>query len=382
MPLFWFITAEPSPGRSRRWSAVTLGGFVACCCLLAVPCPAPAQEAGPQARRTLKVGTNAIEPLVFLDRDPRAAPYGYSIDLWTTIAQELNVTTEWVRYDSAKALLQGLSQGEVDLGMAAISITAAREANGFDFSQPYYESGLQLMVRTSGQTALQIWQRRIFNPEVVSALILVAVSSAVVGALIWLVEHRHNEAFSPHPISGVGQGMWFAIVTLGTFGYGDVTPVKLPGRLLAVTWMGISFFIVADFIASMTVLQLNDASTRLEQLQGQRVGVVSGTTAEDFVRSQSVLAVPFPSLAEAADALAAGQVAGVVRDYPNLYYLVSQRPDLRLAGERLTVENYGLAFAEGNSPELVEAVNRELISLQEQGYLQALQEKWFSAADE
>ncbi len=334
--------------------------------------PAPPVEV-----RTLKVGTNGIAPLVFLNEVPGSLPYGYSIDLWNAIADELNVTTEWVRYDSAKALLDGLSKGEVELAVAGLSITAAREANGYDFSQPYYESGLQLMVRNNGQTVLQIWQRRLFNHQVANALVLVTLSSMVVGSLIWLVEHRHNENFSSNPIQGVGQGMWFAVVTLGTFGYGDVTPVKLPGRLLACTWMGISFFIVADFIASMTVLQLNEASTSLEQLKGEKVGIVGGTTAENFLRSQPVLPTTFEALDDATAALAAGKISGIVRDYPNLYHLVSTTSEFRLAGDRLSSEDYGMAVAEGQSPELLEAVNRELISLQEQGYLTTLQTKWF-----
>lgn len=334
--------------------------------------PAPVTEV-----RTLKIGTNAIEPLVFLDEMPNSLPYGYSIDLWNTIADELNVTTEWVRYDSARDLLDGLSKGEVELAVAGLSITAAREANGYDFSQPFYESGLQLMVRNSSQTVFQIWQRRLFNAQVANALVLVTFSSMVVGSLIWVVEHKHNESFSTNPVQGVGQGMWFAIVTLGTFGYGDVTPVRLPGRLLACTWMGISFFIVADFIASMTVLQLNEATTSLEELKGEQVGVVSGTTAESYLRSKSVLPAAFEGLDDAAAALATGKIAGIVRDYPNLYHLVNTTSDFRLAGDRLSSEDYGMAVAEGQSPELLEAVNRELISLQEQGYLTTLQNKWF-----
>lgn len=330
----------------------------------------------------LKVGTNSIRPLVFLEPDQDAEPYGYSIDLWNTIADELNLTTEWVQYDSARALLNGLDQGEVDVAIAGLTITANREANGYDFSQPFYESGLQLMVRDSGRTQLQLWSRRLFNSQIASALVLVIVSSTVFGGLIWAVEHRHNENFSNNPMRGVGQGIWFAIVTLGTFGYGDVTPQKFPGRLLSAVWMGVSFFIVADFIASMTVVQLSELGTSLDQLEGQSVGVVEGTTAEHFLRSQPVQTSPYPSLEMAAEALAAEKIAGIVRDYPNLYHWVETNPgQFRLAGERLETEDYGIAMAEGRSPDLLEAINRELLSLKEQGYFDTLESKWFSQDD-
>ncbi len=329
--------------------------------------------------KPIKVGTNSIRPLVFLEPDGSAEPYGYSIDLWHTIANELNISTEWVQYESARDLLTGLDQGEVDVAIAGLTITANREANGYDFSQPFYESGLQLMVRESGRTQLQLWSRRLFNSQIASALVLVIVSSTFFGGVIWLVEHRHNDHFSNNPLRGVGQGIWFAIVTLGTFGYGDVTPQKFPGRFISAVWMGVSFFIVADFIASMTVVQLSELGTSLDQLEGKAVGVVEGTTAERFLHSQAVKASPYPSLEMAAEALAAEKIAGIVRDYPDLYHWVESNPgQFRLAGERLDTENYGIAMAEGRSPALLEAINRELLSLTEQGYLETLESKWFS----
>jgi len=355
--------AQAPPETERRAESVSLSGAAA---LQAISKP-------------LKVGTNSMRPLVFLEPDRATAPYGYSIDLWNTISDELDLNTEWVQYESAKELLAGLEQGEVDIAIAGITITANREANGYDFSQPFYESGLQLMVRDSGRTQLQLWIRRLFNNQIAGALVLVVVSSTLFGGLIWLVEHRHNESFSDNPLHGVGQGIWFAIVTLGTFGYGDVTPQKFLGRLLSAVWMGVSFFIVADFIASMTVVQLSELGTSLDQLEGESVGVVEGTTAERFLRSQPVKTAPFPSLEAAAEALAAEKIAGIVRDYPNLYHWVEANPgQFRLAGERLDNESYGIAMAEGRSPALLEAINRELLSLKEQGYFDVLDSKWFS----
>ncbi|MEM8807676.1 MAG: transporter substrate-binding domain-containing protein, partial [Cyanobacteria bacterium P01_G01_bin.38] len=197
----------------------------------------------------VKVGTNEIQPFVFLpeESDSLAAeelPYGYTIDLWQAIADELGVKTEWQRYDSVGQMLDALLAGEIDVAAAGISITAAREAYGINFSYPFYQAGLQLMVPVDNPNFLQKLGRRLLAWSTLRPILLVVVSSAVFGSLIWLVERKHNESFSENPISGVGQGMWFALVTLGTFGYGDITPIKFTGRLLACIWMGVSFFIV------------------------------------------------------------------------------------------------------------------------------------------
>ncbi|NJN32082.1 MAG: transporter substrate-binding domain-containing protein [Synechococcales cyanobacterium RM1_1_8] len=376
---------------NRAWKLLCAAGLIAGSGLLPAPsvlaqAPAPAAAVGEAAMadaagalpQRLRVGTNNMVPLVFAEAGSDQMPYGYSVELWTTISNALNLTTDWVQYESAPKLLAAVKAGEVDLAIAGLSITAQREANGYDFSQPYFQSGLQLMVPNTRQTLLQVWSQRLFNWNLARPLILVFLSSGIVGSLIWLVERKDNPGFSDRPLPGIGQGMWFAVVTLGTFGYGDVTPMKLGGRLLACTWMGVSFFIVADFIASMTVLQLNEVETSLAQLKGEPIGVVAGTTAEDFLRSQPVEAVPYGDLDSSLAALESGEIAGVVRDYPSLLYWANAKPQaFRLAGELLTSESYGIVFPESDGP-LPEAVDRELLTLKEQGYLENLKTKWFS----
>lgn len=329
---------------------------------------------------TLKVGTKEILPFVSLEDSE--TPYGYSIEFWNKVANDLDFKTEWVRYDSVPEMLAGLKSGEVAVAIAGISITSAREAQGFDFSYPFYHSGLQLMVRSPHANPIRSMVLKVFDWDIWRPLLLVMATSAGVGAIIWALEHKHNDAFSSNPLSGIGQGLWFSIVTLGTFGYGDVTPAKLPGRIVACLWMGASFFIVADFIASLTVNQLADSAVSFEDLRGEPVGVVDSTTGEDYVRSQPVRVVEFESIDEAIAALADEQVEAVVHDQPTLKYVENNSPNkFELVGDRLTQENYGIAFREGNN-ELIEEINQEILTLQEQDYLRLLKDKWFGVADD
>ena len=46
-------------------------------------------------------------------------------------------------------------------------------------------------------------------------------SAGGVGSLIWLAERRRNAEQFAEPLAGIGSGMWFALVTLTTVGYGD-----------------------------------------------------------------------------------------------------------------------------------------------------------------
>ncbi|WP_448597936.1 transporter substrate-binding domain-containing protein [Thermoleptolyngbya sp.] len=91
------------------------------------PTPAPTP-----VERSLRVGVKPIEPFVFAPE--QGNPAGYSIDLWTAIAPQINAQTQYVVYDTTPELLDALRRGE---------------ATGLDFSHPIYEAGLQLLVLQS-----------------------------------------------------------------------------------------------------------------------------------------------------------------------------------------------------------------------------------------
>ncbi|EDX85521.1 Bacterial extracellular solute-binding protein, family 3 [Synechococcus sp. PCC 7335] len=329
----------------------------------------------PTTQRVLKVGTKEIVPFVFLNQE---VPYGFSVELWNRIADDLGVQTEWVRYDSVVDMLEGLSDGQIDTAIAGISITAKRESQQVDFTYPFYRSGLQLMVRARPANPIVLMVHGLMSWQFWQPMLLVLATSAAVGLLVWMVEHKHNEKFSGSPIEGIGQGIWFSIVTLGTFGYGDVTPDKLPGRIIAVIWMGASFFIVAEFIASLTVGHLSNSQLSFQDLRGKKVGVVDGTTGEEYTRSQPVEVTEFKLFDSALAALESGTIEAIVHDYPTLKYIAGRNPDtFDLAGEPLTQEDYGVAFREGS--EMAEIVSQEILELQEQGYLRSLREKWFGS---
>jgi len=336
------------------------------------------QNSQPEDSQTLKIGTKEILPFVFLEEQ---VPYGYSVEVWNEIAHDSGFATEWVQYDSVQSMLDGLIAGEIDAAMAGISITAERESAGIDFSYPFYRSGLQLMVQSSNSNRWQAAAADLFSWRAWQPFLLVVATSAGVAVLTWSLEHKHNDSFSSDPVKGIGQGLWFAIVTLGTFGYGDVTPNRLPARIIACLWMGASFFIVADFIASLTVDQLAESNLSFEDLVGEKVGVIDATTAESYVRAKPVELVEFSNFDDMVSALEAGELAAVVHDYPTLKYVASRAPNtFELTGQLLTKEDYGVAFRD--QAQLVEPVSQEILTLQEQGRLQLIREKWFGLGQE
>ena len=118
------------------------------CALLAAHLFAPsalAQEANSQTGRALKVAVRTVPPFVFKEAGSFT---GFSTELWYALGRDLNIKTEFVEKANVPDLLDEVQSGRADLAIAAISITSERE-KAFDFSQPMFDSGLQIMVPSS-----------------------------------------------------------------------------------------------------------------------------------------------------------------------------------------------------------------------------------------
>ena len=91
----------------------------------------------------MEVVTRTIEPFSFTQNGKRT---GYSVDLWNKISEELKLQDKYKVTGSAKQMIQDVSSGKADVAVGALSITAERE-KVVDFTQPFFESGLQVLVR-------------------------------------------------------------------------------------------------------------------------------------------------------------------------------------------------------------------------------------------
>ena len=88
------------------------------------------------------------------------------------------------------------------------------------------------------QTQRAVSSRRVF-PYLVGVTLVLGV---VAGFVVTLVDRDEFPTF--------GDGLWWAIVTLGTVGYGDLVPGNIPGRIVG----GIVIIVGVTFIAFLTAV--------------------------------------------------------------------------------------------------------------------------------
>jgi polar amino acid transport system substrate-binding protein len=328
---------------------------------------------------TLRVATRQVRPFVFEENGQLT---GFSIELWQEIARQINVKWQFVMKPTVKDLLAGVNAHEAALGIAAISITAERELL-WDFSQPMFDAGLQILVLAHGtQTSvLGAIVTGIFSTAVLPSLGIVLLIILIPAHLIWFFERRNPNGMLVHRgyFPGIFEACWWAASTLAT--QADQMPRAALARVLAVIWMFASVVFIAYFTAavtsSLTVQQLRGDINGPEDLPGKRVASVQGSTSADYLRQRSVDLIEFAKVEEAFEALQQGQADAVVYDAPVLLYYASHegKGKVQPIGATFRKENYGIAFPT-NSP-YRKPVNEALLKLKENGTYDQLYRKWF-----
>lgn len=132
--------SEPSRPLARRIAALAMTALVAAGVMLGVPAPATAAD---DSGETYVIGTDTtFAPFEFTDANGDLV--GIDMDLLRAIAEDQGFEVE-IRQLGFDAAVQALQSNQVDAVMAGMSITDERK-KVFDFSDPYFTSGIQLGV--------------------------------------------------------------------------------------------------------------------------------------------------------------------------------------------------------------------------------------------
>jgi polar amino acid transport system substrate-binding protein len=340
----------------------------------------PSAQETPEAAR-IRVGIKQLEPFVFIDEDGR--PSGFSIDLWNAIAADLSIQYEWVQAGTVNELIESVQSDKTDAAIAGISMTPQRDAL-VDFTYPYFESGLQIMVRENLDAGRIKLSEIFFSSTLFKLLGLGFLIMILLGHLVWLMEVRSNPDMPRSYVAGVWEGLWWGLRMLLMQEYLDQKkPTGVFKRMFVMGWMIFGVVLIAEFTAaittSQTVQQLTNTIGGLSDLQGKRVLTVTGSTAEKFLVEEKVRHTTVDRIEDAYEELLSGQADAIVFDSPVLmYYAQNQGYGLvKVVGTIFQEENYGIALPPG-SP-LRKPINSALLRLQSSGRYDTIYEKWFGS---
>ena len=328
--------------------------------------------------KSLRVAVKPIAPFVF-KHDAELS--GFSIDLWNALAQSLKIETTWVDVATVGDQLQAVKSGKADVAIAAITITKERE-NIVDFTQPYFDSGLQILVHSQGSNHfLDVFDSIPWLTLGVLLATFVAIMF-VMANVLWIVERQTSEHFRKGYLKSIGEGLWAVALIVATGEHGDRQAAKVVKRLIVFFMWLVGVVLIAQLTATISSTQTVDRLTSKirgpADLAGKTIATVAGTVAADYLTEQGLQYVSVASAEEGCDLVLNGGVQAVVFDAPTLQYLATKRGNgvLRVVGPIFAAQKYGIAVADG-SP-LRKRINKALLEMYEDGRYRALYNKWFS----
>lgn len=305
---------------------------------------------------------------------------GISNEVWDKLADKLNINYTPVYFEDIPHAMQALEQGQVQAVAGPVSISS-EDATKVLFTQPYFQASLSIMSLSTPPT---LWSRihpflskRFFYALAAFILIL-----ALVGTCLWLAERKSNpRQFSARPAKGIANGMWCAISTMTTTGYGDVVPRTFWGRFAAAAWMVISLIFATSMIAGISsVLTLSAMNVNViktaEELSGKTVGVIAGSTADDFVKEYGGKVMEIDDITQGYQLLKEKKIKAIVAGRPQLQYYVYKHaaPDLVITPNEYQREAYGFAFP--LKQKNINDINIALLQIEESGALTQILKKW------
>ena len=253
----------PAPTFVRRLATVlfylVFGGF------------AVAQDA------PLKVAVYDVPPYGHVE--PDGSIDGLSVDLWRRAAETLGRQYHLVPVTQMEEILKGLERKDYDAAIGAITITPARLAR-VDFSYPAHRSGVGVAVRQDTGPMAALTNYGSVIGELTPLIALTFALLVLMGVAMWLAERPMRPHGHELVVDTLRDGIYWAVVTMTTVGYGDKTPKTTAGRIIAVVWMLASVALVSILSTSIVSRMTADrvvGGLRLTEadLAGKRLAAVA-----------------------------------------------------------------------------------------------------------
>lgn len=308
--------------------------FIALALSQSTPVASPPTTVTATTPKILRVGTTERIPYSWKQSDGTWA--GPAIDLWDKVAKKAGLQYELTGFTSeeltAEKLNLKIADGSFDVIATGVEINAIQN-NICDFSQPFDAGGYSLVTHTRGVTLPRTIIKRVLTFEVLIWLIFMLIATVIAGSIIRLVEKKTNPSQFAHKDSFVN-GLWWAISTLSTVGYGDFVPRTRAGKLVGGIWIFISIILVSIFsatiIATLTVGQLTPYFKSIKNMKADLIGIIDRPNSRFVATKLSIFPRIYATPDDAFSALEKNEIEGFLHPTNELRALLDIRGDSAL----------------------------------------------------
>ncbi|XP_027100492.1 glutamate receptor 3.2 isoform X2 [Coffea arabica] len=344
----------------------------------------------PNNGKRLRIGVpNRVSYKDFVSLDNHTGLiHGYCIDVFLAaikllpyaVPHEFILFGDGLKNPSYTELVRMITSNVFDAAVGDIAIVANR-TKIVDFTQPYIESGLVVVVPVRKLHSSAWAFLRPFTPSMWG---VTAAFFLLVGVVVWILEHRVNNEFRGPLKKQLVTLLWFSFSTM-FFAQRENTMSTL-GRIVLIIWLFVVLIINSSYTASLTsiltVQQLSSSINGIESLitSNDPIGFQVGSFAENYLREELDIAksrlVPLGSPEAYADALERRIVAAIVDEQPYIDLFLSKYCKFRVVGQPFTRSGWGFAFPR-DSPLAID-MSTAILSLSENGELQKIDDKWLN----
>jgi polar amino acid transport system substrate-binding protein len=336
-----------------------------------------AASAVPPANAPLRVVATPIAPFVLPNTDPLA---GFSVDVWNEVARRLRANFT-LRAVAADDRLPAVERGEADVAIGLIVMTPEDEKR-VDFSAPYFDSGLQIMVRAQNEGRFLSTFHSVPWAAIGELFCVAVLVVLLLANVLWLVERRHNPRFRKKYLAAIGEGLWGSMLIIATGEYGDRDAPYVIKRIAVVAMWLLGVVLVAQLTAtvtsSQTVARLQSDIRGPGDLPGKTIAATPGTIAGDYLTGLGLPFTPMANPDEGIRMLTRGEVQAVVLSAAVLQYLAAQPANRALQVVGPIFRPYKIAMAVKNGSSLRKPINEALLAMYQDGTYEAMYAKWFA----
>ncbi|KAI3803509.1 hypothetical protein L1987_31661 [Smallanthus sonchifolius] len=329
-------------------------------------------------------GQSLFKEFVNVEFDPeknRTVFDGFVIAVFDEMMKELKLPYEYFSFNgSYDELMRQIPEERFDAIAGDVTIMSSRHEY-VDFTQPYTESGLEMIVPVRSRISNQPWL--FMKPFTAKMWWLIAAVILYNGYIIWLIERTHCRYLRGSIINQIGIIIWLAFTTLFTL-RGDRLHSNL-SRMAAVVWLFVALIITQSYVASLasmlTAQRLEPTITSVETLRNMNatVGYCNGSLVSDYLKDvlgfSSFKVNSYNSTHRYAEALYSGEIAAIFLEVPAAKVFLAQycKSFIR-TGETFKVGGFGFAFPRRYS--WISETNKALMNVAESGKLKELEDAY------
>ncbi|MBA0569618.1 hypothetical protein Golob_003337 [Gossypium lobatum] len=314
-------------------------------------------------------------------------PEGYCIDLFKMAREFLGYDLPYKfvpHFSTYDDLVRCVHNKTFDAVVGDITILANR-AELVEFTQPYAESGLSMIVPAKSEESAWMFIKP-FTWEMWMATGAMLIYTMFI---VWFLEHRSNPEFEGTWKTQIGTAMWFTCSSL-FFAHRENVQNNFT-RVVVIVWLFVSLVLTSSYTASLssmlTVNKLKVNVTDIEFLKRNNLKV--GCDGDSFVRNYLVDVLQFKS----ENIKTINSQDSYIGEFEKKHIAAAF---LELPYEKVFINNYckkfsattptyrfgGLGFMFHKDSPIAMDFSKAILTLSENGKLKELEEKWFAPSPE